>query len=236
MEQHNLMDRLFGLVNVYLAENGLNVNRGTIVDASIIDAPGSTKNRKKERVLEMQSTRKGRQWHFGMKAHIGVDSGSKLNNSVVATPANAPDSQVLPDLLYGNETRVWGDSAYTGQKAVLSEAASATREFTQAKRSRYSKLDTRGTIEELHEDPGTGEGEISVRMYEGAIPRSVEECSSAVCGLCAEQPGDGETGSFETKSAETAGYVRLKNGNSGITPAFSGSQPLIPDISTILIY
>ena len=126
---------------------------------------------------------------------------------------------------------------------MLSEAASATREFTQAKRSRYSKLDTRGTIEEPHEDPGTGEGEISVRhhqaavrMYKGAIPRSGEECSSAVCGLCAEQPGDGETGSFETKSAETAGYVRLKNGNSGITPAFSGSQPLIPDISTILIY
>ncbi|MXY64674.1 IS5 family transposase [Candidatus Poribacteria bacterium] len=78
MERHNLGDRLFGLVNVYLAENGLKVNRGTIVDASIIDAPSSTKNRKKERDPEMHSTRKGRQWYFGMKAHIGVDSRSKL--------------------------------------------------------------------------------------------------------------------------------------------------------------
>lgn len=140
MERHNLGDRLFGLVNVYLAENGLKVSRGTIVDASIIDAPSSTKNRKKERDPEMHSTRKGRQWHFGMKAHIGVDSGSKLIHSVVATPANVHDSQVLPDLLHGDETRVWGDSAYTGQKAVLSEAAPAARDFTQAKGSRYRKL------------------------------------------------------------------------------------------------
>ena len=86
MERHNLGDRLFGLVNEYLRENGLKVNRGTIVDASIIDAPSSTKNRKKERDPEMHQTRKGRQWYFGMKAHIGVDSRSKLIHSVVATP------------------------------------------------------------------------------------------------------------------------------------------------------
>ena len=140
MERHNLGDRLFGLVNVYLAENGLKVNRGTIVDASIIDAPSSTKNRKKERDPEMHSTRKGRQWYFGMKAHIGVDSRSKLIHSVVATPANVHDSRVLPDLLHGDETRVWGDSAYSGQKAVLSEAAPAARDFTQAKGSRYRRL------------------------------------------------------------------------------------------------
>ena len=140
MERHNLGDRLFGLVNVYLAENGLKVNRGTIVDASIIDAPSSTKNRKKERDPEMHSTRKGRQWYFGMKAHIGVDSRSKLIHSVVATPANVHDSRVLPDLLHGDETRVWRDSAYSGQKAVLSEAAPAARDFTQAKGSRYRRL------------------------------------------------------------------------------------------------
>ena len=143
MERHNLGDRLFGLVNVYLAENGLKVNRGTIVDASIIDAPSSTKNRKKERDPEMHSTRKGRQWYFGMKAHIGVDSRSKLIHSVVATPANVHDSRVLPDLLHGDETRVWGDSAYSGQKAVLSEAAPAARDFTQAKGSRYRRLTER---------------------------------------------------------------------------------------------
>ena len=143
MERHNLGDRLFGLVNGYLAGNGLKVNRGTIVDAGIIDAPGSTKNRKKERDPEMHSTRKGRQWYFGMKAHIGVDSGSKRIHSVAVTPANVHDSRVLPDLLHGDESRVWGDSAYSGQQAVLSEAAPAARDFTQAKGSRYRRLTER---------------------------------------------------------------------------------------------
>ena len=140
MERHNLGDRLFGLVNEYLRENGLKVNRGTIVDASIIDAPSSTKNRKKERDPEMHQTRKGRQWYFGMKAHIGVDSRSKLIHSVVATPANVHDSRVLADLLHGDETRVWGDSAYAGQKAVILEVAPDAKDFTQAKGSRYRKL------------------------------------------------------------------------------------------------
>ena len=140
MERHNLGDRLFGLVNEYLRANGLKVNRGTIVDASIIDAPSSTKNRKKERDPEMHQTRKGRQWYFGMKAHIGVDSRSKLIHSVVATPANVHDSRVLRDLLHGDETRVWGDSAYAGQKAVILEVAPDAKDFTQAKGSRYRKL------------------------------------------------------------------------------------------------
>ena len=140
MERHNLGDRLFGLVNEYLRENGLKVNRGTIVDASIIDAPSSTKNRKKERDPEMHQTRKGQQWYFGMKAHIGVDSRSKLIHSVVATPANVHDSRVLADLLHGDETRVWGDSAYAGQKAVILEVAPDAKDFTQAKGSRYRKL------------------------------------------------------------------------------------------------
>ncbi len=140
MERHNLGDRLFGLVNEYLRENGLKVNRGTIVDASIIDAPSSTKNRKKERDPEMHQTRKGQQWYFGMKAHIGVDSRSKLIHSVVATPANVHDSRVLRALLHGDETRVWGDSAYAGQKAVISEGAPEAKDFTQAKGSRYRKL------------------------------------------------------------------------------------------------
>ena len=140
MERHNLGDRLFGLVNEYLRENGLKVNRGTIVDASIIDAPSSTKNRKKERDPEMHQTRKGQQWYFGMKAHIGVDSRSQLIHSVVATPANVHDSRVLPDLLHGDETRVWGDSAYAGQKAVISEGPPEAKDFTLAKGSRYRKL------------------------------------------------------------------------------------------------
>ncbi|MFP5484031.1 MAG: transposase, partial [Gammaproteobacteria bacterium] len=85
---------LFRLVNVYLEENGLKVSRGTIVDATIINAPSSTKNKNKERDPEMHQTKKGNQWYFGMKAHIGVDSQTKLIHSVAATPANTHDSQL----------------------------------------------------------------------------------------------------------------------------------------------
>jgi IS5 family transposase len=140
MERHNLGDELFCLVNVYLDENGLKLSRGTIVDASIISAPSSTKNKEKARDPEMHQTRKGNQWYFGMKAHIGVDSRSKLIHSVVATAANVHDSQVLDDLLHGDETRVWGDSAYSGQKEVLCEYAPNARDFTQKKGSRHRSL------------------------------------------------------------------------------------------------
>ena len=140
MERHNLGDELFHLINTYLQENGMKVNRGTIVDASIIQAPGSTKNRDKKRDPEMGATRTGNQWYFGMKVHIEVDSRSKLIHSAVATAANVHDAAVLEDLLHGDETRVWGDSAYTGQKAKLAAAAPNAKDFTNAKGYRYRKL------------------------------------------------------------------------------------------------
>lgn len=140
LEQHNLGDELFRLINGYLQENGLKLSRGTIVDASIIGAPSSTKNQKKERDPEMRQTRKGNQWYFGMKAHIGIDSGTKIIHSVVATAANVHDSQILPDLLHGNETRVWGDAAYTGQKHVIAEVAPEAKDFTQAKGNQHRPL------------------------------------------------------------------------------------------------
>ena len=87
MEKHNLGDELFRLVNVYLSENGLKVSPGTIVDASIINAPTPTKNKDKQRYPDMHQTRKGNQWYFGMKAHIGVDSKTKLVHSIAVTPA-----------------------------------------------------------------------------------------------------------------------------------------------------
>ncbi len=140
MERHNLGDEMFRLVNVYLAENGLKVNRGTIVDATIIDAPTSTKNKDKARDPDMHQTRKGNQWYFGMKTHIGVDNQTKLIHSVAVTAANVHDSQLLGDLLHGNETHLWGDSAYTGQKKLLYEKAPNAKDFTQKKGSRYRKL------------------------------------------------------------------------------------------------
>jgi IS5 family transposase len=140
LEANNLGERLFKLIREYLAENGLKVTSGTIVDATIISAPSSTKNRDKARDPEMHQTKKGNQWYFGMKAHIGVDSRTKLIHSVTATPANVHDSQVLPRLLHGDETRVWGDSAYTGQGEVIRKYAPLAKDFTQNKASRNKML------------------------------------------------------------------------------------------------
>jgi IS5 family transposase len=140
LEAHNLGEQLFALIGEYLQENGMKVSRGTIVDATIIDAPTSTKNRRKERDPEMHQTKKGNQWYFGMKAHIGVDSRTKLIHSVAATAANVHDSQLLSDLLHGNETRVWGDSAYTGQGDAIRKEAPDARDFTHKKGYRNRPL------------------------------------------------------------------------------------------------
>lgn len=140
MERHNLGAELFRLVNVYLEENGLKLNKGTIVDATIIDAPRSTKNEKRQRDPDMASTQKGNQWYFGLKAHIGVDSHSKLIHSVVVTSANVHDSQVLGDLLHGKERRVYGDSAYTGQKSQLKASAKHAKDFTHKRGRRNHPL------------------------------------------------------------------------------------------------
>ena len=140
LEAHNLGDQLFALIAEYLEDNGLTVNTGTIVDASIIDAPSSTKNKDRKRDPEMHQVKKGNQWYFGMKAHIGVDSRTKLIHSVAATAANVHDSQLLPDLLHGGETRVWGDSAYAGQREVIREHAPNARDFTHKKGCRNRPL------------------------------------------------------------------------------------------------
>lgn len=140
LEAHNLGDQLFALIAEYLEDNGLKVNTGTIVDASIIDAPSSTKNKDRKRDPEMHQVKKGNQWYFGMKAHIGVDSRTKLIHTVAATAANVHDSQLLGDLLHGEETRVWGDSAYAGQGEVIREHAPKAKDFTNKKGCRSRPL------------------------------------------------------------------------------------------------
>jgi IS5 family transposase len=130
LEMHDLGSRIFEEVHVHLEEKGLRLSTGTIVDATIIHAPSSTKNARKERDPEMHQTKKGNQWYFGMKAHVGIDSKSKIIHAVVATAANVADSQVLDDLLHGDETRVWGDQAYRGQTDVIREHAPYAQDFT----------------------------------------------------------------------------------------------------------
>jgi len=118
-----------------LQSQGVRITTGTIVDATIIHAPSSTKNREQRRDPEMHQTKKGQQWYFGMKAHVGVDSKSKIIHTVVATAANVSDVAVLPDLLHGEETRVGGrrlSRANGGDRRVCPRA----RDYTQ-RRCRY---------------------------------------------------------------------------------------------------
>jgi IS5 family transposase len=138
LEKHEIGRQLFEQVHVHLGKQGIKVSMGTIVDATIISAPSSTKNAAGERDPDMHQTKKGKQWYFGMKAHIGVDSKTKVIHAVVATAANVADSTILPDLLHGEETRVWGDQAYKGKTDVIREHAPKALDFTN-RRYRFKK-------------------------------------------------------------------------------------------------
>jgi IS5 family transposase len=141
LEKHDLGRQVFEQVHVHLDDRGVRVATGTIVDATIIHAPSSTKNATKQRDPDMHQTRKGQQWYFGMKAHIGVDSKTKLIHAVVATAANVHDAAVLPDLLHGEETRVWGDQAYRGKRAVIREHAPRAWDFTNRRCKQHGVVD-----------------------------------------------------------------------------------------------
>jgi transposase, IS5 family len=136
LEEHGLGGEMLETVNLHLQSKGVRITTGTIVDATIIHAPSSTKNREQKRDPEMQQTKKGNQWYFGMKAHVGVDSKTKIIHTAVATAANVADATVLPELLHGEETRVWGDQAYRGQSEVIHERSPHARDCTN-KRYRY---------------------------------------------------------------------------------------------------
>jgi transposase, IS5 family len=136
LEQYKLGRKILGAVNLHLQARGVRITTGTIVDATILHAPTSTKNQEQQRDPEMHQTKKGNQWYFGMKAHVGVDSNTKIIHTAVATAANVADSTVLPDLLHGEETRVWGDQAYRGQTAVIRECAPRAQDHTH-RRYRY---------------------------------------------------------------------------------------------------
>lgn len=114
LERHGLAARMLDVVNAHLGQHGLLLREGTIVDATIINAPSSTKNRDKARDPDMRQTRKGQQYFFGMKAHIGVDAESGLVRTVTTTPANVADVTETAKLLHGRETAVYADAGYLG--------------------------------------------------------------------------------------------------------------------------
>jgi IS5 family transposase len=114
LETHDLCKGLFNAINADLSARGLLLREGTLVDATLIAAPPSTKNKEKQRDPEMHQTKKGNQWYFGMKAHIGADRDSKLVHTVVVTAANVADITRTAALLHGAEQQVHADAGYTG--------------------------------------------------------------------------------------------------------------------------
>jgi len=132
LEANDFGKEMFARVGALLQANGVKVSGGTIVDATLIAAPPSTKNEDKARDPEMHQVKKGNQWHFGMKVHVGADSKTGLIHSASVTAANVHDSHEVPNLLHGGETRFYGDSAYRGkaQRERLKESAPKAKDFT----------------------------------------------------------------------------------------------------------
>ncbi len=158
LTKNQLGKKVFARVNEHLKASGMKLSTGTIVDATIISAPSSIKNKDGKRDPEMHQTKKGNQWYFGMKAHVGVDSQTKLIHSVEATAANVHDARVLPSLLHGEERRVYGDQAYRGQKDLLAVHAPKAKDFTN---QRYRH---KGNVDEVERMKNRTKSKIRARV------------------------------------------------------------------------
>ncbi len=172
LEKHELGGAMLKAVNQYLESRGMRITTGTIVDATIIHAPSSTKNRSGERDPEMHQTRKGKQWYFGLKAHIGVDSKQGHVHSVCTSAASVADKHMLPDLLHGEERKVWGegrsDPAGGSASARYDQPESAIQELC----GRVTKSQESGEGQSASEGrTSVPDSEAYLRFREGAIPR-----------------------------------------------------------------
>jgi IS5 family transposase len=140
LEKHELAAGILGVINGYLGGRGLSPRQGTIVDATLIHAPSSTKNQDGKRDPEMHQAKKGNQWYFSMKAHIGVDEVSGLVHSVVGTAANVADVTQVDKLLHGDENVVCADAGYTGVEKRPEHEGRQVNWQIAARRSTYQKL------------------------------------------------------------------------------------------------
>ncbi|WP_347505454.1 IS5 family transposase [Pseudomonas anguilliseptica] len=146
LEKNELAAGILAVINGYLGDRGLSLRQGTIVDATLINAPSSTKNKDGKRDPEMHQTKKGNQYYFGMKAHIGVDDKSGLVHSVVGTAANVADVTQVDKLLHGDENVVCTDAGYTGVEKRPEHEGRKVIWQVAARRSTYKKLDKRSAL------------------------------------------------------------------------------------------
>lgn len=173
---------LFSEVGRGLQHSGMTLKTDTIVDATIFTPPSPTKNSAKKRDSEIHQTRKGQQWHFGMKRHIRVDSQSSLAHSAVVTAADVHDKYPLPDLLHGHEQRVYGDHAYMSPNALIHCKAPKAKDFTNCRTSKPSR-----DVDEVKRSKNRNKSKNRARVehlfavvkqllggrYESALPRSL---------------------------------------------------------------
>lgn len=165
LEAHDLTRRIFKEVNALLTERKLLMREGTIVDATIIAAPSSTKNARKERDPEMHQTKKGNQWHFGMKAHIGADAHSGLVHSVTGTAANVADIAQTHELLHGEEKKVHADAGYQGaekREEVIAQGRQV-QWYVAAKRGKVKAM-AEGRLKELTQAYEKAKAQVRARV------------------------------------------------------------------------
>ena len=163
LEAHRLTETIFATIKAHLASQGLMLREGTIVDATIIAAPSSTKNEKGERDPEMHQTKKGNQWHFGMKAHIGVDADSGLVHTVIGTAANVNDVTQAQALLHGDEKEGFGDAGYQGAEK-RPEAEGRVRWNIAMRPGKRRTLDLSREIDRLHDQLETIKARIRAKV------------------------------------------------------------------------
>ena len=165
LEQHQLARQLFDAVNLWLSDAGIMMKQGTLVDATLIEAPCSTKNKRGERDGEMHQTKKGNQWYFGMKAHIGVDAKSSLTHSLKTTAANEHDLNQVGNLLHGEEAFVFADAGYQGAEN-REELADVKAQWAIAMRP--------GRLKELKKHPRKNKAVIAFERLKSSIRAKVE--------------------------------------------------------------
>ncbi len=164
LEKHELAAGILAVINGYLGDRGLSLRQGTIVDATLIHAPSSTKNKDGKRDPEMHQTKKGNQYYFGMKAHIGADAESGLVHSVVGTAANVADVTQVDKLLHGKENMVGADAGYTGvEKRPEHEGREVIWQIA-ARRSTYKKLSKRSALYKAKRKIGDFQGSCRVSV------------------------------------------------------------------------
>ncbi|HDO1313688.1 IS5 family transposase [Aeromonas veronii] len=165
LEQHQLARQLFDAVNLWLSDAGIMMKQGTLVDATLIEAPCSTKNKRGERDGEMHQTKKGNQWYFGIKAHIGVDAKSGLTHSLETTAANEHDLNQVGNLLHGEEAFVFADAGYQGAEN-REELADVKAQWAIAMRP--------GRLKELKKHPRKNKSVIAFERLKSSIRAKVE--------------------------------------------------------------